>query len=179
MTPQPPALGHAAFSRCGHYRWWLERVWDPQRPRLIFIGLNPSQADGQRDDPTLRRLRGFADRWGYGALEVLNLFARISASPVALRRVADPIGSQADRWLLQRLAAHPAAPLWLGWGNQGCWRQRDQRVLTLLHQPPRLLLAVGFTATGQPRHPLYVPNAAKPLQLQHAEGASLRPSGPL
>ena len=76
----------AAFSPCGQYRWWLERLWQPAAPRLLFIGLNPSRADGQRNDPTLRRLLGFAQRWGYGSLEVLNLFARVSPSPAVLRR---------------------------------------------------------------------------------------------
>ncbi|MCP9909664.1 DUF1643 domain-containing protein [Cyanobium sp. BA20m-p-22] len=146
--------GTAAFSPCGHYRWWLERVWQPAAPRLLFIGLNPSRADGQRDDPTLRRLVGFGRRWGFGSLEVLNLFARISPSPPVLRRAADPVGAEADVWLQQRLVAHPQATLWLGWGNQGAWRGRDRAVLALLQG--RDLWALGLTAAGQPRHPLYV-----------------------
>ena len=163
----------AVFSPCGRYRWWLERRWDPQRPALLFIGLNPSRADGERDDPTLRRLQGFARTWGYGGLEVLNLFARISASPAALRRCADPVGAENDRWLEQRLRAVPAGgSVWLGWGNGGGWRGRDQRVLELIGQvlptvggPP--LLALGLTASGQPRHPLYAPGDAQPLRLLH------------
>lgn len=129
-------------------------MWQPEAPRLIFIGLNPSRADGQRDDPTLRRLLGFARRWGFGSLEVLNLFARISPSPAVLRRVADPVGAEADAWLQQRLAAQPEATLWLGWGNQGVWRGRDRTVLPLLVGRP--FWALGLTANGQPRHPLYV-----------------------
>lgn len=146
--------GTAAFSSCGHYRWWLERVWQPAAPRLIFIGLNPSRAGGQRDDPTLRRLVGFAQRWGFGSLEVLNLFARISPSPAVLRRAADPVGAQADAWLRRSLVAHPQAALWLGWGNRGAWRGRDQEVLALLQG--RDLWALGLTAAGQPCHPLYM-----------------------
>ncbi len=155
--------GTAAFSPCGHYRWWLERVWQPAAPRLLFIGLNPSRADGQRDDPTLRRLVGFGRRWGFGSLEVLNLFARVSPSPAVLRRAADPVGAQADAWLQQRLVAHPQALVWLGWGNQGAWRGRDRAVLALLQG--RDLWALGLTAAGQPRHPLYVAGdvALKPL----------------
>ena len=142
----------AAFSPCGRYRWWLERLWQPAAPRLLFIGLNPSRADGQRDDPTLRRLVGFAQHWGFGSLEVLNLFARISPSPAVLRRATDPVGADTDAWIQRRLAAQPEATLWLGWGNQGSWRGRDQEVLALLQGHG--LWALGLTAAGQPRHPL-------------------------
>ena len=178
--------GSATFSPCGHYRWWLERLWQPAAPRLLFIGLNPSRAGGQRDDPTLRRLVGFARRWGFGSLEVLNLFARISPSPAVLRRAADPVGAEADVWMQQRLVAHPQATLWLGWGNQGAWRGRDRAVLALLQG--RDLWALGLTAAGQPRHPLYVAGdvALQPLtcpnpgSLGHPEeNAGLLPANPL
>ena len=155
----------------------MERRWDPARPTLLFIGLNPSRADAERDDPTLRRLQAFARAWGYGGLEVLNLFARISASPAVLRRSSDPVGSENDRWLEQRLRALQTGPaggaIWLGWGNGGVWRGRDQQVLALLasasaSRPPGCpWLALGLTAAGQPRHPLYVPGDARPLRLLH------------
>jgi hypothetical protein len=172
----------AAFSPCGQYRWWLERVWDPAAPRLIFMGLNPSRADGQRDDPTLRRLLGFARRWGYGSLEVLNLFARISPSPAALRRVADPVGADTDAWIRRRLAAQPEATLWLGWGNQGAWRDRHRAVGALLVGRP--LGGLGLTASGQPRHPLYVAGTValqplawhNPVALGHPVGNSAHPA---
>ena len=163
----------AQFSPCGRYRWRLERAWDPAQPRLLFIGLNPSRADAERDDPTLRRLVGFARAWGFGALEVVNLFARCSASPALLRRCSDPIGGDNDRWLRHRIGQlrwRMADALWLGWGNGGGWRQRDQQVLRLIaaELPSAVpLLVLGLTAGGQPRHPLYVTAAAQPLQLQH------------
>ncbi len=178
--------GDAAFSPCGQYRWWLERVWAPQRPRLIFIGLNPSRADRHRDDPTLRRLQGFARAWGYGALEVLNLFSRISPSPAVLRRAADPVGGETDTWIRARLAAQPGVPLWLGWGNQGSWAGRDLVVLAQL-QPRsapagggRPCLCLGVTASGRPCHPLYLAGDRRPqtwrwpppAPLGHPEGCS-------
>jgi hypothetical protein len=158
-TSRASATGRARFSACGRYRWWLERRWDPRAPRLLFIGLNPSRADGARDDPTLRRLIGFARGWGYGALEVLNLFAAVSPSPAALRRLDDPVGPLTDRWLRRRLAACPGTPLWLGWGAGGGWRGRDRAVLALLGG--RRLLALGSTRGGHPRHPLYLPAGAR------------------
>ena len=175
----PPITAKALFSPCGRYRWRLQRHWDSARPRLLFIGLNPSRADAERDDPTLRRLIGFGSAWGFGALEVVNLFGRCSASPAVLRRCSDPIGRDNDHWLSEGLARlQPSAgdALWLGWGNGGAWKQRDQQVLALLaaQAPMDLpLRAIGLTASGQPRHPLYAPTAAQPLALQHP-GAVLR-----
>lgn len=164
----------AGFSPCGHYRWWLWRQWQPQRPELVFIGLNPSRADAERDDPTLRRLMGFAQAWGYGSVRVLNLFGRITSNPALLKRCDDPVGSENDRWLRYGLAASgdgkarvdPAA-VWLGWGNQGRWRGRDQQLLALLQEAPTPLplLALGLTTQGQPRHPLYAPAQSRPLLL--------------
>ena len=111
--------------------------------------------------------------WGYGALEVLNLFSCISPSPAVLRRSADPIGPETDQWLRRRLTALaplPGSAVWLGWGNGGQWRGRDQAVWPVLFQQDLPLLALGLTASGQPRHPLYAAKAAKPLLLPHPGG---------
>ena len=193
LTPS----ANAAFSPCGNYRWWLRRQWQPQGPLLLFVGLNPSRADGQRDDPTLRRLVGFARQWGFGTLEVVNLFGRISASPSLLKRAADPMGPANDSWLLRAaqgcvggvadgvdvvdgvggVSGSSPAAIWLGWGNQGAWRGRDRQVLTLLRDtlasgnvphPPQLI-CVGLTAAGQPRHPLYVASSTPPQRLDLAQ----------
>ena len=110
----------AVISEDGHYRWWLCRSLEQGEGLLLFIGLNPSRADGDRDDPTLRRLIGFARRWGYRELLVLNLFGRISPSPAALRRVKDPVGSRNDAVLEQWCSCWTQRPdwdLWCGWGS--------------------------------------------------------------
>jgi hypothetical protein len=155
------ASGRAVFSRCGHYRWWLERVWEPQGRRLLFIGLNPSRADHRQDDPTLRRLMAFAAGWGYGGLEVLNLFARISPRPAALVLAADPVGAANPAWIRRRLRATRAgaapSPIWLGWGNGGRRWGQDERVLELLEPHRSRLVCLGLTASGAPLHPLYRP----------------------
>ena len=160
----------AGFSADGHYRWWLRRSWPGGQGTLLFIGLNPSAADGRRDDPTLRRLIGFGRGWGYSALVVLNLFARISASPAVLRRVQDPIGAANDLELkgwCGRWASQASIDLWCGWGGSGSCRGRDQEVLAWLDRFRRERqrrcpgasspLCIGLTRSGQPRHPLYAP----------------------
>jgi hypothetical protein len=186
----PPFLNpDAAFSPCRHYRWWLRRQWQPRLPPLVFIGLNPSRADAERDDPTLRRIVGFARQWGFGSVTVLNLFARISPSPALLRRAADPVGPDNDLWLQEALngptnhVAHGRrAAIWLGWGNRGAWRGRDRQVLELVGQSlvaePSLghrLLCLGLTAQGQPRHPLYAAAALAPQRLSLAQSCGHGP----
>lgn len=171
------ASGAAAFSPCGCYRWWLERRFLPIGPqgagRLLFIGLNPSAAGADHDDPTLRRLQGFARRWGYGSLEVVNLFARISASPAVLGRLEEPVGAATNRWISERLVACDG--VWLGWGNGGLWRDRHQEVLLLIEAlaAAKPVGCIGLTAAGQPRHPLYAAAGtpwrpwANPANLSH------------
>jgi hypothetical protein len=98
----------AAVSRCGRCRWWLRRT-DPRggSGRVVaFLMLNPSTADAQRDDPTIRRCLGFARAWGYSVLEVRNLFAWRATDPRELLTAADPVGGRrgtasCGRWWLR------------------------------------------------------------------------------
>ena len=167
------SASEASLSSDGCYRWWLRRCLGTGDGCLIYIGLNPSRADGQRDDPTLRRLIGFTQQWGYRELVVLNLFARISPSPAALLRVKDPIGGQNDAILnhwLNHWSRRSGLDLWCGWGVNGARWDRAQVVLDviqwLLPQRRRSVpdsphpLMLGRTASGQPRHPLYAPRQA-------------------
>ena len=159
LPPPQSSAAAAAFSPCGRYRWWLQRSWDPGRPALVFVGLNPSRADARRDDPTLRRLVAYARSWGFGSLEVLNLFARVAVRAVVLRQLDDPVGRSNDDWIRGCLERQPEATVWLGWGNGGAWRGRDRQVLALLAEQGVGPVALAVTAAGQPRHPLYCPAA--------------------
>ncbi len=63
------------------YRYWLIRRWDANRALLCVIGLNPSRADEVQDDPTLRKIIGFAMNLGFGGVLVLNVGAYRTKDP--------------------------------------------------------------------------------------------------
>ena len=69
----------------------------------MFICLNPSTADENKDDPTLKRCIDYAKRWSnekYGWLEMVNLFAFRSTNSNQLKIVSDPIGQQNDKYIM-------------------------------------------------------------------------------
>ena len=58
-----PENSWATFSSCGKYRYTLGRVWDADKPLLLFVMLNPSTADSYKNDPTVRRCIKWARRY--------------------------------------------------------------------------------------------------------------------
>jgi hypothetical protein len=70
----------ALFSPCGRFRYRLGRRW-AEGPTVALVLLNLSTADDEVDDPTIRRCIDFARRWGYGGLEVVNLYAHVATDP--------------------------------------------------------------------------------------------------
>jgi hypothetical protein len=140
----------ADLSPCDQYRYRLWRLWDRTRPAVLFIGLNPSTADAEQDDPTVRRCIGFAKEWGFGGIEVANLFAFRATDPGKLLTAADPVGPDNDAWLARLRSGSPAAVA--AWGAHPLARTRANALGSSL----RPLASLGVTKDGAPRHPLYV-----------------------
>ncbi len=151
---------NASFSSCGSYRWTLIRVINESKKEIIFIGLNPSSANSKENDPTIRRLLSFAERWGFGKLYVINLFAKITKTPEMLKYCDDPVGSRNDLVLDQYIKywmANELCQLWIGWGVNGRLMNRDVQVLKKIkNKYSKKLYTIGITRQGKPLHPLYV-----------------------
>jgi hypothetical protein len=159
---RPRAIVH------GVYRYALWRHIGDSRSRVLFIMLNPSTADETIDDPTIRRCTAFARRWGYGRLEVCNLFAYRATDPRELRRVADPVGPLNDAMIAR--AAKRADCVVVAWGVQGARSPRADIVTGLLGAST--LCCVGSTLEGFPRHPLYVRSDSR-LAPWHGRGCPM------
>lgn len=156
-APIPPVkaeAGPASFSPCGRFRYTLERVWEPSWPRIAWIGLNPSTADEQALDPTLRRVLAFSNGWGYGRFTMLNLFAYRATRPIEMKLAQDPIGPENDEHI--RRVARDSRLVIAAWGTNGGHRGRDEEVVELLRGVGCYVGCLGTTQQGHPRHPLYI-----------------------
>ena len=146
----------AVFSDCGYYRYSLSRTWEPDRPKVMFVGLNPSTADAEKDDPTIRRCMGYARDWGYGGVLVLNLFAYRATDPRDLLRARLPVGEKNDHYLAY--SQRGAELVIAAWGNHGTHMNRARMVVPLFKR----LYYLRLNASGEPAHPLYLPGNLKP-----------------
>ena len=145
----------ASFSGCRRWRYLLWRRWDDSRPVANFLMLNPSTADEFQLDPSCTRARVYAERWGYGALIVTNLFGWRATDPKEMRAVRDPVGRGNDRAILR--AARESQIVVCAWGNHGAHLGRSQDVLALLRSAGVPLHALRVNDCGEPAHPLYLP----------------------
>lgn len=150
----------AKFSACRRWRYLLWRRWDDSRPAANFLMLNPSTADELRLDPSCTRARNYAERWGYGALIVTNLFGWRATDPDEMKAARDPVGRGNDAAILH--AAREAAIVVCAWGNHGLHRGRAEKVRDFLVSSGIPLHVLRMNGAGQPAHPLYLPGNLAP-----------------
>lgn len=150
----------AVLSDCGQYRYRLWRIWDERRANLPIIMLNPSTADADVDDPTIRRCMHFARREGYGGIVVGNLFALRSPNPRQLKSEFNPVGLENDDHIehIFENAVFNGTPVLAAWGSHGELFGRCYDMADMAATEGAALVCLGTTKYGHPRHPLYVPN---------------------
>ena len=165
-------MAGAHVSDDGRYRYRLDRQWaaTSRQPRTaVFVMLNPSTADADKDDATIRRCVNFADREGCGRLIVVNLFALRSTDPSALRAGwlagDDVTGPDNHAAILEAIdeAAGTNGLIIAAWGAN--WprpnmppRLNWERNATANGIKPRCF---GLTRHGQPLHPVRLPDAQR------------------
>ena len=152
----------ALISPCGKYRYWLSRTWDRSLGVMPFVMLNPSTADADIDDPTIRRCMGFARREGFGGINVMNLYALRSTDPKKLfSGEYSPYGEDNFKW--QQALLESSVPFVVcAWGANANFSVAEafRKRAKALRKP---LMCLGSTKAGFPRHPLYV-RADQPLE---------------
>lgn len=135
--------------------------------RVVFLLLNPSDADAFEPDPTVTECRKRATALGADVLEVVNLFAWRSPYPTDLKKRAHGErgdGPENNRQILE--ACTGAYMVIAGWGNDGDIGQRDRFVRNLLQVAGIPLYHLGTTNGGFPKHPLARGKHRIPADLQ-------------
>jgi len=148
----------AALSPDRVYRYQLLRRWGSLATTVGFVCLNPSTADAEVDDQTVRKCMRLARRLGASALMIGNLFAYRSTDPSRLRLVDDPVGPDNDRWLDHVVDA--STLVIAAWGCRGALLGRAQAVT---ERYAGKLHALRLTRSGEPCHPLYLPENLTPF----------------
>lgn len=166
-----PALKHAERKATviGDYRYDLTRYWGPQTTTVVWVMLNPSTADGIDDDRTVNKIMTFSYMWGYGGLEVVNLYAYRATRPEDLmdaqRAGVDIIGD--DTWVDGK--CRRADLVMCGWGAnvdsiEG-GAERARTILGRIRDAGKVPHVLRTTKSGHPQHPLYLPYELVPARL--------------
>ena len=146
----------AVISACQQYRYRLERQIQAEGQVFAFFGINPSTADADLDDATVKKWRGFSKRNGVRRFIVGNVFAYRSTDPRGLALVDDPFGPDWNRHLVEIIQeADVLVPCWGTLGKM----PRDLKgapaqLLAHLIASGKPVLHFGRTRCGQPMHPL-------------------------
>jgi hypothetical protein len=148
----------AILSPCGTYRYRLERAVALDGPVFAFFGVNPSTADASLDDATVRKWTGFVKRWGGSRFIVGNVFP-YRATDITTLRDLNVLAVRRDENDIHLMQIAKAADVLVPcWGDSAKlpkvlrpWLAYTMKNLRATGKP---IKAFGFTASGEPKHPL-------------------------
>jgi hypothetical protein len=172
ILPSAQEENPCVFSPCRQFRYQLTHSWEPmfEQKEIAFIGLNPSTADENQLDPTLRRIKGFCQSWGYNKFHMLNLFALRSTDPKGLKEVHDPIGPENNATL--KKYAESNIPVIFCWGTNAHLFSRDNQVFQIFERfNPQ---CISISKIGYPEHPLYLKADLQPKDFPECLMASIK-----
>ena len=125
------------FSEDKTYRYLsTERISNSSDRELLLVMFNPATTAETINDPkrqshrsTRNRCKKAAEKWGFGILTVVNLFALRAPKPENLRGVnyQCKVGPENDRWICAAVAR--ADKVVVAWGNDRYCDGRSTEVL--------------------------------------------------
>ncbi len=163
VTSPPKVIERdASFDSTRKHRFWLKRVWNPAKPTAVFVMLNPSFGNELKDDNTIKRCVAKAHNNGFGSLEIVNLYSRVTSKPKELWKFESDgkpiLHRENDRYL--KSACKRGGIVVVATGENADW-PRLKEILKLLKQIGKTAKCLGQTKLKYPRHPLYVSNEVR------------------
>lgn len=132
------------------------------RHPLICIGINPSTAEPDALDNTLKSVERIAHANGFDSFLMFNVYAQRATSPDDMEKVCNPLlhreNMEAFRYVLS-ISEHPA--IWAAWGaiiEKREYLPECVRDMLLLGEAfgAQWYCAGAITKKGHPHHPLYL-----------------------
>lgn len=143
------------------YRYLLRRVWDVSRPRMLYVMLNPSTADSEVDDATIRSCVRLANALGFGGIEVVNLFAWRATNPAELSKAQDPVGPRNNDTIHNAIGRCDVVVC--AWGAHTLAQAMSIVVTSQIRAQRPAAYCLGKTKNRSPKHPLYI-KSGTPLE---------------
>ena len=136
----------------------FERICAIDKKVICFLMLNPSNADYENDDPTIRRCKDFMFDLGYSGLIVVNLFSLITPNPKVLY---DYIGKRKhlegynlnDPYIKYAFKISKTVVAAYGVLKYQTLKNRAEKIFKWTKKP---IYALRLTKQGFPGHPLYL-----------------------
>jgi hypothetical protein len=142
----------ARLSECGRYRYSLGRRWGDLMARsVLWVMLNPSTADADIDDNTIRKCIYFTHREGFSRLHVVNLFAFRSTDPAAMLALPEDEARGPENSCEVSFQARDADLIVCAWGVPG-----GKLIPEALWPYRGKCFHLGLNGDGSPKHPLYL-----------------------
>lgn len=157
------------------FRHALRRTWDYTLPAMLVIGVNPSTAGHEDNDPTADRCIHDAQRLGFGRLWMGNLHPYRSPKPEVMKAYySDPADAilkataHAINLSFLESMARQSDLIVCAWGDDGAF-QGQSKIITefLRRRVPRKPLNCWKMSEKlqEPRHRLYLPHGMTPILL--------------
>lgn len=131
---------------------------------LIVVGINPSTADEDKSDATMRRVMGFAERYGFDSFVMLNVYPLRATKPAALPQDCDAALHAANvREIINVVSSHPGAPILLAYGGNINSRKYLKPCLREIIEALKpygskyFQIGAALNRDGSPKHPLMAP----------------------
>ncbi len=144
------------------FRYWLLRYWNEALPLMALIGSNPSKADEKKNDPTIRKEIGFAERLGFGGILKINVGAFRATDPKDWKAARDPFGPENSVEHLQGYLIKFAPSIVVAaWGRPCLTSERGRHRAEAIKNNILGMQCWGRNADGSPHHPLMLAYSTK------------------
>ena len=132
---------------------------------LICVGVNPSTAEPNKLDPTLRLVKGWANRLGYDGWIMLNLYPQRATNPNDLHEGCRiPLMEQNLRHWNIIFHKYNWVTVWAAWGTlieKRCYLKGWLENYANIVDECRWITIGKLSNAGHPHHPLYLPRTSE------------------